>query len=209
MKNNNILNIILIIIVLALTSYIVYDKIIKNEDEIVDNSTKDETVNEQVQELSYNELISEVKNKFEFTFNYANSLITYCGEHEISERASDSGNFYNVSKEFSTYDEMKNHLKQYMSEDLINKVSKYNISKENYIEENGKLYCETFGKGSGYDFGDSIIEIKSIDGDKITAVAMKELIVAAANPTIEYQKINLTLEKENNSYVVTLYEIQD
>lgn len=210
MKNSSgtkVLSIVLFIIVFALMGYIVYDKFINNTESLNDDmgQVQGENINKE-EALNYEDIISEVKNKFDFTFEYANLVFAYCGEAETSEKAAVHGNFYNVSTQFSTYDEMHNYLRNYMSDDVISNSSKYNISKENYIEENEKLYCETFGKGGAYDYGDSIIEIKSITVDKVEAIAFKELINEYTGNT--YQKINITLEKIDNNFVITSYEVQ-
>lgn len=211
-KNNRtkVLCIILFIIVLGLISYIVYDKYTNREigiDYIVTDESEIENNNDK-QELNYEEIVTEVKNKFDFAFEYFNSIVSYCGESKLSERKNEeTGASYNISSQFNTYNDMYNHLKQYMSEDVINSKAAFNTAKENYIEEDGKLYCATFNKGGIYTYGKSYIQIDLMNENKIVVSALKELIDPSNN--IEYKKINLTLEKENGNFIITSYEVQD
>lgn len=200
----NILIIILVVLVIGLLGYIVYDKIPKeNDNEVIDNN--DNLENEKFDNTS---IIEEIKTKFDFVFEYSNSVVAYCGIHEPSDKVAESGNYYNFSTQFKSYDEMFNYLKKYMSDDIITSVTEYTFAnaanKDNYIEDNNKLYCATFGKGNLYDYGDSVIEINSNDGNIIKATAVKELINKNGEST--YEKVNLTLTKVDNNYIITSYE---
>lgn len=213
MKNNNgakILSIILFIIVLGLTIYIIYDNSKEKENVLDTNIEQEKTENkiEDEKDLNYEKTVSEVKNKFEFAFDYFESIVSYCGESILSERKNETtGASYNISSQFNTYNDMYNHLKQYMSEDVINSKTAFNTAKENYIEEDGKLYCATFNKGGIYTYGKSYIQIDLMNENKIVVSALKKLIDPSNN--IEYKKVNLTLEKENGNFIITSYEVQD
>lgn len=181
---------------------IVYDKVLSK-----DLSSSEDDIIERDDKLSnddYDNLLNEVKNIFDVVYTYQKSVNTYCGkceksEHQISMKLGNLGTY--VSTQFKTYDELHSYLRKYMSEEVINNIS--NFKKEYYLEEDGKLYCADLGKGSPFSFGDSVVEIKSLNNDVITAIAIKELTVDLDN---YYEKIKLTIEKENGNYIVTSYE---
>ena len=201
-KTLKITNIILLILVLLMGGYIIYDKVLNNKQLPSADHNPEKT------ELNYNEIYTEVKNKFDFAFNYFESVISYCGEHQSSDRTIEAtGANYNVSTQFNTYNEMYNYLRSYMSDNVITSKKTFTIDKKNYLEEDGKLYCATFNKGGIYTYGDSTLEIESIEDNKIIANAVKELI--DPQNTKSYKKITLTLENDNNNYIITSYEVQD
>lgn len=205
---------ILIVLVLGLSSYIVYDKVLKEDNNTTCETTNDtqEQENEEVNNIDIKE---EVKNKFEFVFNYLKMIVPYCGEVETSDKEIDAtGNYYFISTQFSTYDEMLNYLKTYMTEDLLNTKKPLfpATNKDNYLEEDGKLYCKTFGKGDIRQYEEPIIDITSSDDNKITATIVMESYEAGITDEKTnqvYQKINITLEKIDNNYIITSYEVQD
>lgn len=200
--------VVLLIIVIGLVGYIVYDKILNVEDdyEISDDNNVGTTNNTTINNNSntsldkeYNSLFNEIKNIYDVVYDFKTTQYVYCGKSESSNHQMVDGINDNVSTQFKTYDEMYNYLKQYMSEELIKDQRYY--EKNFYREENGKLYCLNAGKELSYDLGDVNISITSIENNKITVMAVQEII---PNETY-YQKMKITYELVNDKYIVTSF----
>ena len=115
---------------------------------------------------------------------------------------------YYVSTEFTTYDEMLNGLKKYMTVEVIEGKPGFSATnKDFYIEKEEKLYCKKSYKGYPYNHSNINIEVTSKNENKITCVATMELIDLSNNKTND--KVNITLEKNNNNWIITSYENQD
>lgn len=151
MENKNtglkIMVIILCLLVVGLSGYIVYDKVLSEEKENVQDVTSNKNSTNDNVELDENTK-SELKNVFRFVYDYYDTGNAYCGgytDEYITTSKTPSNGFY-ASKQFTSYSEMINHLKEYMTEHVI--YGEYYMSSDSYIEKDGKLYCPDFGKGS-------------------------------------------------------------
>ena len=204
-----VLVIILSLLVVGLSSFIIYDKVLKSED---NNANFGEITNEKndsnLDSNTNKENITteEIKEIFEFVFDYMELPFVYCGEYESITDINDAMDMYRLSKEYTTYNELMNDLKKYMSSDVISKGRFSSSYKEHYVEKEGKLYCEETYKGYLYSRGNIEVEITSQTENKVTCLATMELTDMSNIKT--YDKVNITLEKDNNNWIITSYEKQ-
>ena len=152
----------------------------------------------------YNLSAEDIKEIFKVAYNYYELPAVYCGKTE-SEIVEINGASRKASAEFTTYDEMLNSLKKYMSIEVIAGKSPWSATaKEYYLEKDGKLYCNETNKGYIYNWGNVEIEITNQSADKVESVATMELIDPDNNKT--YDKVNITLELKDNNWIITSYK---
>lgn len=209
MDNKNtglkVLVVVLSILVLALSGYIVYDKVLNKNELPLENNIGTENNNEE--NVSSDITEQEIKNIFDFVYDYYELPEVYCGENEIITDINDEMHMYHLSTEYSTYNEMLNDLKKYMSMEVISKGNFASTNKDFYVEKDGKLYCVEQYKGYPYGRGEIDIEITSKNENTIAGLATMELTDMSNNKT--YDKVNITLEKNNDNWIVTSYEKQN
>lgn len=218
MENKNIglkvLVIILGVFVLGLSGYIVYDKLLNNNDlpvednNGIENNNNIENNNEE--NISSDITEQEIKEIFEFVYNYYELPKVYCGKIESTNKMPEDGYGlpYNVSLDFRSYDEMLSHLKKFMSEEVISTKRAFTATdKSLYYEYDGKLFCIEAGKGWPYGHTGIEIEIVSQSDTKVTCIATMELTDLSNN--ITYDKVDITLEKSNDNWIITSYEKQN
>lgn len=213
MKNKYIgLKIIIIILsalVVVLTGYIVYDKLLNNNTGIENNRDNISNNNSDANNINSNENITEEKIReiFKFVYNYYELPIVYCGKTD-NTLAQIYGTARKVSTEFTTYKELLNSLKKYISTDVIaDKQAFAATTKEYYLEQDGKLYCTETYKGYLYGLGNIDIEIILQEENKIESIATMELIDMANTKTCD--KVDIVLEKNNDNWIVTKYKKQN
>lgn len=205
MKNITIT--ILSILLLITGGYLLYDKVLMEEDNqnINDNENKEQEINKTyIEGNDYEELIKELQEKVKFTYGYFDN-IPYCGDGTQSELPMEnSGLNYYVSKEFKSYQEMFDYLKTYMTEDIIN--SNFSIKKENYLEKDGKLYCENFGKGSNiFQPKHFNIQVNKMSKNEINSVVAVELY---GYEDKDYQNYDVEFTKSNDNWIISSYKLQ-
>ena len=127
-KNKNIIITTLTILLIATIGFIAYDKVNLKSDK------KNETINKNNQaetneEINYQSLITEISEVFDFVYRYYDTGNAYCGTTNTSDRikhpTKSLSNGLWASTQFKSYQEMIDYLKQYMTEEVINK-KKYN-----------------------------------------------------------------------------------
>lgn len=233
-KNNKILKIMVIIfavLVVGLSGYIVYDKMLSDDgDEIENNNILDDN-DEQVDSATDNDDLDELyddfhimKLAFYITYDYFATPNAYCesvyntNEKIVVENSKIGGdennpNGYYASEQFTSYDEMISFLKQYMSIDLIN--SKISIDRKYYLEKDGYLYCAHLNKGSVYDYfeynlegGDAstFVSENNITKDTKKVETIGTMILTDSNHSKESDKVNLIYEKIDGNWIITSYE---
>ena len=191
-----IIIIILIILVVTLSGYIIYDKVLNNKEIKEEDNNNNKSITEE-----------KIKEIFEFVYSYHELPIVYCGKTD-NALVQIYGTARKASTEFTTYNEMLNSLKKYMSTDVIADKSAFAATtKEYYLEQEGKLYCEETYKGYPYGLGNIEIEIKTQSENKVDCIATMELIDMSNNKI--YDKVNITLEKNNNNWIITSYYNED
>ena len=207
-KGNSILTIIIVILsvaIVGLIGYIAYDKMLSdnNDNEVIE--TEKENNDEGVDNINIpsNDKIKEI---FNFTYNYFEMPFVYCGNTD-NKFEEIYGTARYISTEFTTYEEMLNSLKKYMTIDVIITKSPWAATtKEYYLEKDGKLYCDDTYKGYIYEQGNIDINITNSTNNKITFIGTMELTDPEKVKT--YDKVNITLENINDNWIVTLYEKQ-
>lgn len=169
MKKNSILEVLAIllsIVVLGLTAFIVYDKVLNKE-------AKNENNNNEVK-LNEEEARKIVEEKTKLVFNYVNALMPYCGDRDYNDFiGTDDYQKWDASTSYSNKNELSNYLRTFMSENVMNEYSfEKTYTVEIYKEENNKLYCyhPITGGGSHYNDGKSSYQILDVTDNSIDAV---------------------------------------
>ena len=205
-----ILIIILGVLVLALSSYIVYAKFL-SDDNINNECNCDK---EKTKESSYSkvwdheELNDDLKNElnevFEFVFYYNDSGNLFCGDYKEGEIIEVSGeNPYLQSGFYNSFDEMINYLKGYMTERVIyGKIG----SRDNYVEKDGRLYCPDYGKGGSiYELKNIIIKYSKPFDDVIYTNIEAQLVY---DELAKYEEVyDVVFEKKGNNWVISTYQM--
>ena len=145
-KNNKTVIILLIIIIAILSALCVLfatgtitfkptDTEVNNPNQSTDNNLETKNITTE-----------DIKEIFKVAYNYYELPAVYCGKTE-SEIVEINGASRKASAEFTTYDEMLNSLKKYMSIEVIAGKSPWSATaKEYYLEKDGKLYCNETNK---------------------------------------------------------------
>ncbi len=212
-KNTKVVIALLIIIIAILSALCVLFATgtisFKSNDTEVNNSNQNDTKNDSLEQNTNNSeakniTVDNIKEIFKVVYNYYALPEVYCGKTE-SKIVEIYGTSRKVSVDFTTYDEMLNSLKKYMSVEVIAGKSPWGATaKEYYLEKDGKLYCEETNKGYPYGNGNVEIEITNQSDNKIDCIATMELIDMSNNKT--YDKVNITLELKDNNWIITSYK---
>ncbi len=194
--------IILILLVVGLGGFIVYDKVLSTNDTSNTNNTNKENNNTKL--LTNDEAIAEGKRLYDKATEIYETwvLIPYCGvvRNNINSQNievlgdSNNGNGSYYKSTFSSLEDLKNYLKQWLSEDIVNNkvVKNYKWNGEtyykyvedesllsnydphygyvDYVLKNNTLYCRLdVGKGWLTLYQDKYdIKVDSIEENKIT-----------------------------------------
>lgn len=206
-KNNSILTIIIIIlsiVIVGLVGYIAYDKLLSiNDNEFIENEKENTQENDNNINIPNADKIKEI---FNFAYNYFEMPFVYCGKTD-NKYEEIYGIARSVSTEFTTYNEMLNSVKKYMTIDvIINKSPWAATTREYYLEKDGKLYCNNTNKGYIYEQGNIDINITNSTENKVTFIGTIELTDPDNVKT--YDKVNVILENINNNWIITSYEKQ-
>lgn len=147
-----VLVVILSLLVVGLSGFIIYDKVLSNNEVENNDNNNVNTDNNGSKLLSNEEAINEGKRLYDKATEIYETwvLIPYCGvvrnkayedENKI-EKLGDSGygNGSYYKSNFTSLDDLKNHLKQWLSEDIVNeKIVKTSVSNGetfyNYVED--------------------------------------------------------------------------
>lgn len=212
-KNNKTVIVLLIIIIAILSTLCVLFATgtisFKSNDTEVNNPNQSANKNNDSDQNNNNSetkniTAEDIKEIFKVAYNYYELPVVYCGKTE-SEIIEINGASRKASIDFTTYDEMLNSLKKYMSTEVIASKSPWGATtKEYYLEKDGKLYCEETYKGYIYGMGNVEIEITNQSANKVDCVATMELIDPDNNKT--YDKVNITLELKDNNWIITSYK---
>ena len=203
MKNITIT--ILSILLLITGGYLLYDKVLMEEDNqnINNNENNEQEINKTyVEGNDYEKLVKELQEKVKFTYEYYDWGNAYCGERGDGyiEGDENNPNGYYLSKQYKSYQEMINHLKTYMTEEVI--TSRF--AKEDYVEKDGKLYCADFGKGGNlYQPEHFNIQINKISENNVKAQVVVELNYM---DYYDYDNYNVEFTRLNDNWIISLYE---
>ena len=212
-KNTKVVIALLIIIIAILSALCILFATgtisLKSNDAEVNNPEQNANKNNDLNQNANNSetkniTVDNIKEIFEAAYNYYELPEVYCGKTE-SKIVEIYGTSRKASVDFTTYDEMLNSLKKYMSIEVIAGKSPWSATaKEYYLEKDGKLYCNETYKGNIYNWGNVEIEITNQSADKVESVATMELIDPDNNKT--YDKVNITLELKDNNWIITSYK---
>ena len=160
--------------------------------------------------LTESEALSVLKSKVDFAEKYFTTFQNPCGDGaEINTSIPQkNGMPYYESKQYHTFNELNDSLLQYMSQNIINIRTQY--TKDNYLEQNGKLYCYMIGGGSlvGYQPEKTEYTITNITNNSITANVISYVESDDASMTEYNEKRNISVEltKNSDNWQITKYE---
>lgn len=174
------------------------------------NQLKDENKNI----LTENETLTILKEKYNVVREVFDlGMISYCGEYANDANSSKfiDGVLFGKSSTYSSFEELSNYLKKYMTEELLNSLKNYNDSvSKSYYEENGNLYCSTRNKGGNVIYTNFLESESTFKVNQITENNITASIIAMYSDVSEKEKnsktINLTLLKESDNWLVSSYE---
>lgn len=176
------------------------------------NNDSEKQNSKQISEVETNDILKEK------VLNYVNitSPQTYCGDNLFSVDSELNNSlgmdatiiYWNQSKQFSTYEEMKRFVLNNVNEEIYSKTKV--AAKTFYKEKDGKLYCGQVGVGVvGED--DRKYQVTSYDNNKIigiiTNIYSQESVDIGLTESLE-AKYNVTIENKDNNWIVTEYTAQ-
>ena len=218
-KSSKIIIIILTILVIGLTGYIVYDKVLSKNQSQEDNkitNNEENNKNENDEKSDHVELDANLKKElldvFAFVYDYKMTPNAYCGGYINGDIITpedpevNGDNIYTASSKYKSYDEMIAHLKQYMTEHVI--YGHYYMGKDNgsYIERDGKLYCASFGKGSNiYQLTNTTITYSKPYTNEIYIKIETELTYEGHI----YEYYDVTFSKRGDKWIISSFEYKD
>jgi len=226
-----VLIVILSLLVVGLSGFIVYDKVLSNN-EVENNGNSNNDVNnntnnnyQSTQEYvgfvnpeEHVEIEENIKPKlvevFMFVYNYNESKLygNYCvGSIDKNDTidppsGADSIHKYNIaSTEYSSFEEMMDYLKTYMTTNVIYNTDFMTI--DNFIEKDGKLYCPYFdtGKGGIYKFKDAKIKYSKPYENVIYVTMETTLFTDMGGGSSATELFDVTFKKKNNNWIISSY----
>lgn len=213
-KNSKVLIIILTILVIGLSSFIVYDKVLNKsniQEQDKNNTTNNNLIidNHKSEHVELEENVKkEITELFKFVYDYYDTGNAYCGGYDNNDRIEKKENlskaiYYTASSKYTHYDDMIKHLKTYMTERVI--YGQHYMGKDNgsYVEKDGKLYCANFGKGGNiYQLTNTTITYSEPHTDVIYTQIEIELNYDGK----VYEYYDVTFSKENNNWIISSFE---
>ena len=197
-KKSNTLVVILVIVIIGLVGFIVYDKAINKETKSEEPVNNQDVTNNSVE--GDTETLNKLKEVFIKVHGVKRSPNAYCGKSENSDKIGRTGTNDYISTEYSSYEEMMNDLKQYATEEVLN------LKSDNYYVEDGKFYCESFGKGGSiYEDDGYVIELNNIGDDTITATVMVEQSFFNNKNYKAVQKYEVKYTKNDSNWIISEY----
>lgn len=198
-----ITTIILCLFVVGLSGYFVYDKFLNNNNS---NSLSDDEAMT-ILKNSYNDVVRHIFNEG----------VAYCGDYDDGEksRLKLNGFLYLKSATFNSFKDLDSYVKKYLTENLLS-TTRYNNSVtfdkttiNSYYEKSGKLYCNSWNKGSNmslavYSETESIYEIQIIDNNSFLGII--NAVYYSEDEIQTNLKIKLTIIKQIDNWLIDSYE---
>lgn len=212
---------IIVIVLLSLFVYLLATKKIdfsnKNDDLVKDNTNIDNNKNNNDKNdktISKEEAITISKEKMPVMISLANQkrgLYGYYGEFDEDADFLTIGNdTYDLSSEFKSVSEVKKHLEENISSELINEY----FDNNKYQEKDGKLYCMVAHKGVdlAYLRNENMInndntkyDVLNLGNDSFDVEVVISYYSVGDNTPSNLLTISSKIEKIDGKYVVTKY----
>ena len=212
---------IIVIVLLSLFVYLLTTKRIdfnnKNDGLVEDNTNIDNNKNNNDKNdkiISKEEAITISKEKMPVMISLANQkrgLYGYCGEFDEDADFLTIGNdTYDLSSEFKSVSEVKKHLEENISSELINEY----FDNNKYQEKDGKLYCMVAHKGVdlAYLRNENMInndntkyDVLNLGNDSFDVEVVISYYSVGDNTPSNLLTISSKIEKIDGKYVVTKY----
>lgn len=222
-RKSNVGTIIMIIVIVLLSVfvYLLATKRIdfnnKNDGLVEDNTNIDNNKNNNDKNdktISKEEAITISKEKMPVMISLANQkrgLYGYCGEFDEDADFLTIGNdTYDLSSEFKSVSEVKKHLEENISSELINEY----FDNNKYQEKDGKLYCMVAHKGVdlAYLRNENMInndntkyDVLNLGNDSFDVEVVISYYSVGDNTPSNLLTISSKIEKIDGKYVVTKY----
>lgn len=212
--------IILCLLVVGLTGYILYDKVLSNDNSnnnIIDNSDNNQQLGSN--RLSNDEALIILKDSYNDVVRHIfNEGVSYCGEYDYDDDIDlniTSEFSFSKSATFNSIEELDSYVKKYLTEELLS-TTRYNqsvtfngVTTNSYYEKDGNLYCNNWNKGSNmllatFSKNESNYEILSINNDSF--VGKINAVYYDVDNNKSLLKIKLTIIKRNGNWLIDSYE---
>ncbi|MEE3342806.1 MAG: hypothetical protein VZS44_01800 [Bacilli bacterium] len=166
--------------------------------------------NESNNELTESEALNILKTKVDFAEKFFTTYANPCGEGaetDLSIQPKD-GHHYYKSKQYNSFSQLNSSLLEHMSQEVINLRTQF--TKENYLEQNGNLYCMDLAGGSLVNYIPEKTEYKlnNTTDNSITA-SIVSYIESGDDSMTEYNEkrnISVELTKNGDNWQITKYE---
>ena len=172
--------------------------------------TNGNSSNESSNKITESEALNILKSRVDFAEKYFTTFSNPCGEGaetDLSIQPKD-GHHYYKSKQYNSFSQLNSSLLEYMSQEVINLRTQF--TKENYLEQNGNLYCMDLAGGSlvTYQLEKTEYTITNITNNSITANVISYVESGDASMTEYNVKRNISVEltKNGNNWQITKYE---
>lgn len=213
---------IIVIVLLSLFVYLLATKKIdfsnKNDDLVEDNTNIDNNKNndddKKNKTISKEEAIAISKEKMPIMISLANQkrgLYGYCGEFdEDADFLTIDSDTYDLSSKFKSVSEVKKHLEESISSELINEY----FDNNKYHEKDGKLYCMVAHKGVdlAYLRNENMInndntkyDVLNLGNDSFDVEVVISYYSVGDNTPSNLLTISSRIEKIDGKYIVTKY----
>ena len=201
-----------IVIMLVVGGCLFATKTISFSSKTDSNNVNKKTVSNNI--LTKDEAVAILKEKYNVSRKVFDlGMISYCGEYATGDNSSKNINdtLYMKSATYSSFEELSNYLKNYMTEELLNSTKNYNDSvSKSYYEENGNLYCNTRNKGSDVTYSIFIDDESKYTINEINEKEIKATIQAVYFDNSETSKntriIDVSMIKNSDKWLINSYE---
>ena len=178
---------ILTVMFFIMSCFMLYDNFRKTNNKNNSNNT--------TEYFDYEYLTKSIKDNFSNVYNYIENINYYCGNNFSDDIEKEN---YYISNDFTSLEDLQIYLENFFDQSLIK------LDKDNYIEENNKLYCLKNEHPSFLELENQIVEIVSFEKDKVDIIIVLEYL-NKDNFKEFYSKYNVSLSKIDEKWIITSY----
>ena len=215
--NKNIIKTLLLLLLFAIAAFICFNYFTNKESSNQTNTNTPENKINQITQADAEETVKRIMDLYYNEVFYGNYAL-YCGDVDNKDilNVEVIAGEYAASKTYKDLNSLKAHLSSYLSNELVNKYTKYsdksvdndffkNSTKE-YIESDGKLYCHRPARGYNK-FSSATYEITTYNqneihfNSKVTSHFAVDTISNEGTGTISLIDGQWLLSEYNDSYI--------
>lgn len=200
-KDRNGIIVLLLMVIVVLLAFILLLLTGKIDPKTNQNGSSEQEIVLTNEEAS--KIVNGIMDKF-YTEVFYGHKETYCGGYDSNDVITTEAYRYYKSTAYNSLDELKEHLKTYMSSNLVDYMLGGNDASK-YQQKGDKLYCLVWGRGAlVYDKNGSTYSVSATTDTTIVATAnVSALAEGDAPTTIE---ATLGFDKIDGKWVLSTYE---